>query len=228
MKRAICLLLLLTSLVFAADGDIELTQEEALSAPIQIIEGRTRLTKRVLFLIDVSQSMDINASQAISALNAIVEQPIDDLEIACISFDHRATRWPVESDGRTPANWAALPAENVLPELNDWLSERHRGGATYLVEALELALSEQRRELTLFVISDTEWTEGVETVSNLINRKQRIRGDLGEAAIYFYGIGRINRACMRDLCARTGASYFLDPPPQRTEPMLIIPWTPPR
>lgn len=202
--------------------------------PLQIIvEPKTPVTKRVMFLLDRSGSMHGNAlSMAVNALLDISEQNVDEFDIALIAFNDSLARWPGIPGSGTPRGWASMPSDKALQNMKEWVNNFNASSNTHLIPALIRALSEQRDELTIIIISDGQFNDPtpntvppIAMILNTIAVGQQERAKMGfqPANIICYGIGPINEN-LRVIGALGGGYFCQVPPPEEEE--LVLPGLP--
>jgi hypothetical protein len=180
-RSSIALLLLLSALSnFAGAGDL-----------VTVVTPEAPVTKRILFVVDVSGSMGDNSKiiDAIACVNTATQQPVDDMEIAVMAFSDGVSRWQwteeaVEGHPIAP-NWARMPSEKVSEASQFWLRSLGASGNTYATYALNLALHEPVKELTIVVLSDGIFCDAPGSVLLTIDAGQAWResNDLGRALI---------------------------------------------
>lgn len=127
-----------------------------LASPLQeVIPVSCPITNRMLFVIDVSDSMRGAAMEhARNCLLELAGVPTDDLEFAVLAFNNHAYRWPGIPGAGAPERWAALPSEEALLSAHEWIDSLEPSGDTHGVNALSIALSEPVDNLTIVVITD--------------------------------------------------------------------------
>ena len=132
-----------------------------------VVPSEKPFTKNIRFVVDVSGSMTAKRlSAAIATVIMVSEQPIDEMQIALVTFDDNHAVWPgkPEPDAYRPVppNWAQLPNLEVTGspeqpgELTQFISANLRGGSTDPRSALRAAFDD-RKDLTVVIISDGEW-----------------------------------------------------------------------
>ncbi|MGE0709093.1 MAG: hypothetical protein AB7N76_00365 [Planctomycetota bacterium] len=122
------------------------------------------VTTRLLFVVDVSGSMEGEGEQAIAAVRRVLEGPTDELQAGVIAFADQPTRWggvpePCEhpkEEAHTRhcvlAGWASFPGRNK--ELLAWLRSVKPSGGTDAAKALKVALADPTDRLTVVLVSD--------------------------------------------------------------------------
>jgi len=185
-------------------------QNQKLPPPPQMqweFQGNAPPGSNIIFVVDTSGSMDGRQVQdAITTVLQIAECPLDDLQIAIVTFGSSTRRWPGVVD-RNPQNemeimsrnrWALSNPEN-LAAANAWMQENRDGGGTNANDALLHAFqscgggpgNETVRQLSIIIISDGDI--GVSEISALretITSEQRARdkANLTYASIGFVGV----------------------------------------
>lgn len=164
---------------------------------VVVVQPKARLTKHVLFVVDVSGSMRGDKfSQACAAVLRITEQPVDEVQIAVLAFNETNVRWagiPEEHPTRpVPKGWAALPSATAIESASAFLAETGAGGDTLVIPALRAALAESRSELSIVLVSDGIFQrEEPDEVLSVLREGQRLREKqgLGQAVVMAYGVG---------------------------------------
>lgn len=186
MKRALLALILCAPLCFGLE---------------QIIEPKERMTKNVLFLLDVSCSMGADdLTKAIGAVTQIATQNTDDLNVAVIAFEDDRTRWKgipgTEPDGGPPEGWAAMPSQEGAKKLADWLDKLTGGGGTNLYDAMRDGMhvrQPRKGPLTVVVVTDDKIDAPQKAaMKGLVEGLQgyREKDGLGKAILVGYRIGK--------------------------------------
>lgn len=168
-----------------------------LSGLVVVIQPQERLTKRILFVVDVSGSMRGDKfTTACAAVLKVTEQPVDEVEIAVLAFNEDASRWPgIPEDHPTrpvPAHWAALPSAHAVEAASAFLAETGAGGDTLVIPALRAALAEPRDELSIVLVSDGIFQrEDATDILGVVQQAQAARAEqgLGHAVLMAYGVG---------------------------------------
>jgi Mg-chelatase subunit ChlD len=155
-----------------------------------------RLTRRVLFVVDRSGSMQGGGfTHALGAVRDVLRQPSDDLEVGLLAFNQSTARWPGIPEGGArpvPPGWAALPSEDAVDRASAWLDSLGAGGDTLVGPPLAEALAEPRGDLSIVLVSDGLFArERTGTLLELVERAQaaRVRRGLGRAVLACYGLG---------------------------------------
>ncbi len=206
LLRLLILFLLFVTLVTISLADYEV---------VVPAEPEQRFTKNIRFVVDVSGSMNrTRLMAAISTVLHISQQPIDEMQIALITFDTNHAVWPghPEPDAYkpVPAGWAALPNLDItgdpedktkIGELEQFIQRHAISGNTDPRSAFREAIDD-RKDLTIVVVSDGEWLIGLgsdpttglpqfaDPVSTVIPAKQQERVDKGlaPAVLVFYAV----------------------------------------
>jgi len=132
-----------------------------------IIKGECPPTKNIMFLVDTSGSMEgVKIQSAIEMAMQIAETPVDDLQIAIVSFDSHYSRWlgTVDIDSRTKKpisrrGWSLMPSKINLDKAFKWLQSNIRNGDTDIVPALGHAFKSSMKidDISIIIISDCEF-----------------------------------------------------------------------
>ena len=179
MRHTIFNLILLTSIALA-QSKMEV-----------VVEPEARVTKRVMFIIDVSGSMtnDNRIPVAIRKMQEITNQPIDDYEFAVIVFSDNIERWEGLPDEDTPKGWAKLPSVEAISNAQKFVSCGRDHDGTDFAPPLIAALSEPRKDLTLVLITDGIFDHAYHEAPFILNtisslQQWREKSGLGRAVIY--------------------------------------------
>ena len=160
---------------------------------VQVVTPEARLTRRIVFVVDTSGSMRGDKfGKACSAVLRVAEQPVDEVEIAVIAFNHDTRRWPGIPEEGIPPGWAALPSLQATQAAAAFLAQRGAGGDTQVISALSQALAEPRDELSVVLVTDGLFVrEKTEDVLKALEegQKQRVKKNLKPAVLLVYGIG---------------------------------------
>lgn len=161
------------------------------------VDAQLPMTRRMLFVVDRSGSMHgDHFHRALNAVTALLEHPTDDLEVGVIAFNDATLRWPGKPEPDrakpVPPGWASLPSEEAITSANRWLEELGAGGDTLIMPALRDALGEQRKELSIVLVTDGLFgRERTSEIHALIAGLQQDREEKGldRAVIGVYGLG---------------------------------------
>jgi hypothetical protein len=181
---------------------------------VTVIEPQARITNKIVFLVDVSGSM--GGERSLRAIEQVIEvagQETDDIEIACITFSDETNRWP--EDG----SWRHLPDSDALVEIRTWLGDKYQGKGTPVTPAITRALTEDKKELTVVIISDGIFDEMQDTILAHFERLQMHREEFGYGRVVLAGVGISPPEHGDELKALVehagifGAGYFLNEVP---------------
>jgi len=183
-----------------------------LEQPAQIswvIRGIQPPYKNILFLVDTSGSMSgRKVEHAIKAAMNISETPIDDLQIAIVSFGSYVYRWEGTADinpkTKKPLSmkgWSLMPSKENLDKAYQWLHSNKQDSCTFILPAMQHAFnscigkptepcSAPIKKLSIIIISDGEFFGTYDELKQLIKNKQkeRKRKNLPAATIGFLGV----------------------------------------
>ncbi|MEZ6185319.1 MAG: VWA domain-containing protein [Planctomycetota bacterium] len=178
---------------------------------LTVVQPEARLTRRIVFVVDTSGSMRGNKfGQACSAVLRVAQQPVDEVEIALIAFNHDTRRWPGVPEEGIPPGWAALPSLQATESAAAFLAQRGAGGDTQVITALRQALAEPRDELSIVLVTDGLFVrEKTEDVLKAFEdgQKERAKKKLAPAVLLVYGIGRESDV-LRELGTRGRGGYL--------------------
>lgn len=211
--------------------DLTSTQEPTEEPPANmlraVIPAHDRLTKRVFIVLDVSSSMSgASLDRAMGAVRALLSSDVDDFEVAIIAFNDQSHRWPgiPEPDAYrpVPAGWARFPSVEALESANAWLAGFGGSGNTRPCDALAEALREQRKDMSILLVTDGIFTGGPEAAIRVVDEGQSRRADSrdGAAVMVVYGLGANaeKQAHLARFGRQGGGGFFVDsnPPPGPT------------
>ena len=192
-------------------------QEETLHVESSwIVSPEQPPTNNILFLIDGSGSMSgdkINV--AIDFAMEIAGAPVDDLQIALVTFGNFVSRWegmedinPTTGDPISRPGWAVMPSAENLQAARNWLISNLDAGSTLICPGIShvfasssgqedpLGLYSQTvNDLTIIILTDGLFTDQMESsdgsgILATLARWQKIRAESGlnEAVIGVIGI----------------------------------------
>lgn len=132
-----------------------------------------QVCKNILFILDISGSMQPEElSRGISTMMMLLEQPIDEMNVAVIAFSDTNYVWPGPSQkgplaeqSKLPSNWLEMPSKEGLAELHDWVKKLKSGGSTNMHGAVREAVCQNVSPLTIIVITDGQYNGLDETVA---------------------------------------------------------------
>jgi von Willebrand factor type A domain len=162
-----------------------------------VVPAQTRVTKRLLFVVDTSGSMRGGKFEAAAeALVRILEQPVDEVEFGVLAFSNQTRRWegiPEPDLARpVPEGWAGLPSLEAIEAAAGFVGDQGANGDTFVIPALEEALAEERDQLSVVLVTDgifqREDSEQILAAVSAAQEQRRERG-LGEAVLVVYGVG---------------------------------------
>lgn len=185
-------------------------EAEAPAAPTveMVIPGLQPPTKNIFFIVDTSGSMDgKKVEDAIQTTIQIAETPMDDLQIAIVSFGSGTHRWPGTRDvdpdtGRVLSRegWSLMPSRDNLDAARAWLNGNRDSGSTELLPALQHAFSacaaqNAIKDVSIIIISDG-LINNYRQIAACIEEQQRAReeNNLPPTTLGFFGIDIQNEA----------------------------------
>jgi len=170
---------------------------------VEMVPAETPLTPRVLFVVDVSGSMEGHElGRAVAAVRQIAGQPVDELEFGVLAFADDVTRWAGWEDDDAPPGWALAPNADAVEAASRWLADLGADGHTRVIPALEAGLAVARPGLSLVLVSDGAfYQEGEAEVLAAFEAGQRAREQAGNgrAVLLCYGVGARGRPVMDEL-----------------------------
>lgn len=183
---------------------------------VTVVSPETRLTKRVMFVVDVSGSMKGDKfSDALAAVEKIAAQPVDELEIAVLAFNAGPTRWEgIPEPDKIPFGWAAMPSEAAPKVAQAFLCQLGAEGDTAVIPALKQALNEQRSDLSIILVTDGIFQqESEDQILAALEAGQKAREEqkLGRAVLYTYGVGS-EAQILKKLAEVSKGGYFHERP----------------
>lgn len=187
---------------------------------VAIVHPETTLTQRIILVIDVSGSMKSEGriSRALQVVQHIMENPTDDLEVAVVTFNTIAERWPgiPEPDARDPVppGWARLPSADALLSAQAFVESRYAGG-TDPVEAITLAISEPRDDVSVVFITDGVFDGQACVAAVRLAQGLRLVSGRQPAPVLVYGVGSgaEKRPHMEVIGREGGGGFWVDKKP---------------
>lgn len=135
-------------------------------APRCVVEPTAPMSNRILFVLDRSGSMawgGNNLQTARDEIKKLIKQPLDDLWVGIIAFDHDPVRWAgIPEEGVVPRGWAALPSAEADKQASEFLDSFAANGGTRVVPALTAAFSDSTKvksHLTIVLVTDGAFDE---------------------------------------------------------------------
>lgn len=161
--------------------------------PVQILPAEYPISKHVMFVVDVSGSMDMERFRdAMASVHLILGAPVDDFEAAVIAFDGGAYRWPGPTEKQPRALWGYFPGKNSFNQAVNWITSFKRNGDTNPIPAFVQAMHEWVKDMTIVLVTDGEF-HGVsgKALTEVVDIKQRWRDEngLGRATIMVWATG---------------------------------------
>jgi len=197
-------------------GDSASPFEDDSIRPVVQVEGG-RLTKRVMLVIDVSGSMksENRIGRAMQVVKHVMGQPVDDLEVAVVTFSSKWERWEgvrePKADPPVPYGWARLPSATALSLAQAFVATRDSSG-TAPNEALKAAIKEARDEVSIVFITDGDF-DGPSCVE-AFRDGQKARKDAGRGAapVLVYGVGTGAPKCdhLATIGKEGGVGFWVD------------------
>lgn len=225
LKRLIISLFITTLVVLPVAIADEDEGSQIPKGPVYVVKSEHKLTNRVLFIVDVSGSMNGDKfARAFEWLTHKIMTETDEMQFGIIAFDGNTYRWKgvpePDAPDPVPPNWALLPSAIAAEQAAEWLQKNFHNGSTRILPALKEAFAEKREKLSIVIVSDGEFDE--ELVSEdydrgpglavLIRRLRKQRQDAGFEApmIFCYGISSTPSEQMTWLAEITEGAYILD------------------
>lgn len=184
----------------------------------QKVSPASPLTQNWVFVVDTSSSLWSIFGRIRGSFFELTQYPSDEMNFAAITFNNRgAERF---------RDWVQSSADEFAAT-DAWIA-RNRGALSYGAKALEMALQQNRQDLTIVLITDGGFTEacynrGFNSIRQVINAGQTWRQNrqLGNALICCLGIENPNytaggkpsdAACqefLQEVGTTHGGGYFL-------------------
>jgi Mg-chelatase subunit ChlD len=190
-------------------------------APLEVIPPKRgfRVTNRVLFVVDVSGSMQGQLQEAVENVLLIVQTPTDDLQVGLITFNHQAIRWkgketPCKHAGKHSAKcvrpgWARVP--DHYRAFLSYLTAFSAGGMTVPAHALAWALADPEELLTIVLVTDGDFSAKATVKSIASGQAWRRKHKMAPAQIMVWGVGpdaKQNKA-LRELVSKTRGGLWV-------------------
>ena len=151
----------------------------------QVVNPTERFTKHWSFVIDGSHSIrQVTTAKLLAGLQ-VTQRPNDELSFSCFLFSHRS--WYLHRDWHKATQ---LEFDRTIR----WVKRNRTGVTSFASKALNAALTQNRDELTIILITDGGFTEGFEQIQNVIKAGQqwRINHGFNAALICTIGIENLN------------------------------------
>lgn len=186
-----------------------------------VVEARAPISKRVLFVLDRSGSMENwKFEDGVAAVFSILSQGTDDMQFGVIAFNEGFDRWPGIPEDGVPKGWAALPSETALKEVKSYLTSLQAKGNTLVLPAMTAALKDDVKDMTVVLVTDGAFLcENLGRAMTTIRGLQEARKN-GSARIFVLGVNVSYGGSFLKLVAETfdGGYYLMrgsytDPPP---------------
>ena len=172
---------------------------------VTVVRGQSRVSKHILFVVDVSGSMYGRAfTRAVSSVRSLAGQPTDEMQVGVIAFADTAVRWSPTKH----STWAKLPDKKALVAVENFLYQQGPGGGTKVVPALELALQDPKPQLTVVLVTDGIFSEPDADVLKAVEKeqKQRVKKKRGRALIAVLGVG--SKQAILEKLGKTGKGGY--------------------
>ena len=196
--KAIALLLLLPILVTDAVAQSSKTTKQPTYLMSMKAKPKVRLTTRWAFVFDTSQSINIFGLHGgvLKAFVTATSRPVDQFRFCMYAFNDKGC-W-------TYRKWSSLPARlgrngkvtKRWRAIVNWLYHpKNTGTMSFGGGAINAALHQKVKKLTVIIISDGGFTEGGKKIKAVIKAAQawRVKSGYGKAVITTIGIE--NMAC---------------------------------
>lgn len=162
----------------------------------EVVAPKTQLSKRLLFLVDISGSMQTKdkIKSTIDFVKMICEQPIDEFEMAIIAFGDNSYKWegfPCDKDDPKPcpAGWAKMPNAKALEAAQTWISAFKGNQSTNAILAFKEALAEKQSDVSVILVTDGDYDQGHIVITKAIAEGQAVREADGRGRLVFYVLG---------------------------------------
>lgn len=151
----------------------------------EVVRGGERLTTKWCFVIDSSHSTWNIAGRVMSAMDAALSYPTDQLRFSVFTFNNRGVH--------RFRDWTDASA-NEFGLARDFVRD-NKGVSSWVGGAMHDALHQPLTELTIVLISDGGFTEPFSEVISVIRDGQRWREDNNLSRAIICSIGLENMLC---------------------------------
>lgn len=187
IRRGVCgvALALLISLSVLAQEPPRTVWHNDTHRMFEIVQGKRRLTTKWCFVIDSSHSTWNIAGRVMSAMDAALEYPTDQLRFSVYTFNNRGVH--------RFRDWVDASADE-FKSARDFVRD-NRGVSSWVGGAMRDALHQNTNNLTIILISDGGFTEPFSEVRVTIRDGQKWREDSGLGRAIICSIGLENMLC---------------------------------
>lgn len=123
-----------------------------------VTELQAPITNRVIFVVDISGSMRMNAGTRMAAaldhFTQLAEDSADDFRFGVVAFNSNHYRWRGWEEDNTPG-WALMPNPEAIKAARAWIVNcPSQPDGTNAFPALEAAGKDTTNQLTIILITD--------------------------------------------------------------------------
>lgn len=176
-------------LVLFLSCTITATADEPIYLWKEVIPQKDRITTRWAFVVDSSHSVAQTGlfGGIIEAYRITTAQPQDQLKFCMYAFNN--------SNCHTYRPWEEASV-NAFDDAIRWLYKRaNQGTMSYGALAIEAALKQPHKKLSVIIITDGGFTEGGAAIKKVIKRTQKWRVEKGYGKALICTIGIENMLC---------------------------------
>ena len=123
-------------------------------------------------------------ARAVSAFLEIAQQPIDDGSFTIYTFSDTVGEWP--------EGWQKMPSADAVSKAQSYLSALKADRGTSVVPALKAALSLDKKDLAVVLITDGRFEESDTRVAQMVKVYQgkRVKAGLPRAVLGAIGVSK--------------------------------------
>ena len=244
MKTLLCLFLaffILLPIGFLTADEEEPVPDKPSRKKTVFVDGTTRVTRRIAFLIDISGSMrgeelSIAHRELISILK---EYPDDGLFKVYAFYDiveifdadtQKMKKGPDDDpDAYADENaWIRMPNREAVDKVHAWLSGFGGGGNTNMTDAFRVCFAQNKEDdTTIVLISDGEAGQREVVLAEAVEIAKKRNIAIHTVYVQGFGYGTEDgKALMMELAEKTGghaAGWVFESKPETEPPPIVLP-----